>query len=160
MTNQISIIDQLGFADSKTTRSEMASAIVNNVSEGITDPLQVHYHLKCLEDLIKQVTANDTFKDALINEAAKYGKSFEFKSSRMDIKEVGTKYDYTASKDPEWNELNSESEKLKAKIKEREAFLKTVPAKGLDLLDPITGEVNTIYQPVKSSTTSISVTLK
>ena len=46
MTNQISIIDQLGFADSKTTRSEMASAIVNNVSEGITDPLQVHYHLK------------------------------------------------------------------------------------------------------------------
>lgn len=160
MTNQISVIDQLGFADSKATRSEIADTIVNNVTEGITDPLQVHYHLKCLEDLIKQVTVNDTFKDALLTEAAKYGKSFEFKSSRMDIKEVGTKYDFTVCNDPEWIKLNTELEDLKFKVKHRESTLKTLPLSGMDIILSETGEVVTIYPPAKSSTTSISVTLK
>ena len=160
MTNQISVIDQLGFADSKATRSEMAAAIINNVSEGVTDPLQVHYHLKCLEDLIKQVTASDRFRDALITEAVKYGKFFDFKNSRMDVKEVGTKYDFTVCNDPEWNELNGQMEAIKFKMKHREATLKTLPISGMDIVSPETGEVTKIYPPTKSSTTSISVTLK
>jgi hypothetical protein len=41
-----------------------------------------------------------------------------------------------------------------------EDFLKKVPHTGLDIINEFTGEVNKVYPPAKSSTTSVAVSLK
>jgi hypothetical protein len=73
---------------------------------------------------------------------------------------VGTKYDFAHCGDSVIDGLYKEMAELKAKIKEREEFLKSLPPSGLDIVDSATGEVSTILKPIKTSTTSIAVTLK
>ncbi len=40
----------------KVTRQAMAKQVINDLAEGTADPVQIHYNIKCLEDLIKQIT--------------------------------------------------------------------------------------------------------
>ena len=72
---------------------------------------------------------------------------------KISKSEVGVRYDYT--KDGVWNDLNSELEPIKDKIKEREKFLKTLQQKVADI---DTGEI--IEPPVKLSTTALKLSIK
>lgn len=147
------------FELNKSERGEFATQIIERIESGEADPIQVHLQLKCAEDLIKQVNSNDTYKSTLLDAAEKNGKSFTFHNSKFEIKEVGVKYDFEKCNDPEWYELNAKLDALKDEIKAREMFLKTVSQKGLEIVTG-EGEVITIYPPVKTSTTSVAVTLK
>ena len=49
---------------------------------------------------------------------------------------------------------------IEAKIKSIETYHKGLPAIGVQVLNPETGEVETHYPPAKTSTTSVAVTLK
>jgi phenylalanine-4-hydroxylase len=159
MTTTITTLDKLApFAESKQVRQLMVEDILNLIDSGNADPLQVHYHVKALEDLIKQLTTSKQYKDAILNEAHKHGKSFSFQNSKMEVKETGSKYDYSVCNDAVWTELNKEIEKLTEARKYREEFLRSIRTHGLDILDE-DGVVHTIYPPAKSSTTSLTVTL-
>ncbi len=146
------------FETSKTERQEFAQIVLNNAKEGLINPLKLHLQVKCLEDLIKQITSNPDYKELTLDEAYKYGKTFEQYNAKFEIKEMGVKYDYTACGCPIMNDLLSQQEELTKAIKEREKFLKAIPTQGLETL--IEDEVVTLYPPVKTSTTSISVNLK
>ena len=143
----------------KITRQAMARQVIADLSEGTANPVQIHYNIKCLEDLIKQITNDKEYKSIVLFEAEKHGKSFEFKNSKVEIKETAVKYDYSVCNDPEWNKLEAEILALKDKQKERETFLKTIRPHGIEIVDE-NGEVYTLFPPVKTSTTSVAVTLK
>ena len=96
----------------------------------------------------------------LLSQAAKHGKNFDLHNANFRIQEVGTKYDFAHCNDSVINDLYTEMADLKAKIKEREEFLKSLPPSGLDIVDSATGELVTLLKPIKTSTTSIAVTLK
>lgn len=146
------------FETSKTERQEFAQAVINNAREGLLNPLKLHLQVKCLEDLIKQITSNPSYRELTLDEAYKYGKSFEHYNAKFEIKEMGVKYDYSVCNDPIYNELKIELEALQEKIKAREMVLKSISSEGLQTL--IDDEVVTLYPPNKTSTTSISVNLK
>jgi len=146
------------FETSKQERQAFVSDLIAKVDNGLTDPLKVHLQLKCLEDIVKQMTSNVVFKDILLNEASKMGKSFEYQNARFDIKEVGVKYDYSRTGDPIILELLEKQEELDKKVKARQEFLKTIQSEGQEIL--IGDEVIRVFPPSKSSTTSVSVTLK
>lgn len=146
------------FETSKGERQEFAQVVVNNAKEGLINPLKLHLQVKCLEDLIKQITSNPDYKELTLDEAYKYGKTFEQYNAKFEIKEMGVKYDYGACNDPIMNDLLVQQAELEERIKERQKFLKAIPAKGLETL--IEDEVITLYPPAKSSTTTISVNLK
>jgi len=76
--------------------------------------------------------------------------------AKLEAREVGTVYDYTG--DPVWVQLNGEIKGLQSKLKEREAFLKTLK-EPLTTVDHDTGEAITITPPVKRSTTALVITL-
>ena len=148
------------FAVSKANREELAIQIVEAIDAGELNPLDIHYQVKAMEDFIKMLTANSRYKDAVLTEAMKHGKSFQFNGSKMEIKETGVKYDYSKCGDPNWQLLEDQISELKDKQKAVEAHLKVLPAEGIEVLNAESGEVIKMFPPVKTSTTSIAVTLK
>ena len=77
--------------------------------------------------------------------------------AKLAIKEVGTKYQYDQCNDSVWADLKAQAEEITKKLKEREKFLQTLPTDG-SVINPETGEP--IYRAAKTSTTSVTVTLK
>lgn len=149
------------FQTNKEQRQSFVNDLLVKIDAGEVDPLKIHLQLKCMEDIIEQLTVNPTYKNAILEAAEKYGqKTFQFHEAKIDIKEVGVKYDFTKTGDTVWELLDSTSKAAAANLKARQEFLKTVPTKGLQTLDELTGEMITVYPPSKSSTTSIAVSLK
>jgi hypothetical protein len=125
--------------------------LVDEINNGTINPLELARYKKSLEVLFEAI--KEPLRDASLEEAAKYGsKEFDFLGAIYKTAEYGTKYDYEATGDPVWKDLNE-------KKKDRENFLKSLKEKHT-YVDEETGDVITIYPPVKTSTTSVSVTIK
>ena len=145
------------FETSKQERQNFAEQITNNLLEGLADPLKVHLQVKCMEDFIKQITSNSVYKDLIVTEAIKYGKTFEHHNAKFEIKEAGVKYDFQNCNDPILKELEDKFSILDTEVKERQKFLKSIK-ESVEVL--IGDEIVTLYPPVKTSTTSVTVNLK
>ena len=164
MENQIEMSAAEVVALFKTTKAQRISfvnQIIEDVIEGRLNALDIHLQVKCMEDIVKQITSNEAFKDALLDEANKYeGRSFEYQNAKIEKKEVGVKFNYANCSDVVYQLLSQQGDEITAKLKERETFLKGIPSEGIKSVDEETGEEITIYPPSKSSTTSVVVTLK
>jgi len=149
------------FQTDKAEREAFVSELINNINDGGLNPLEVHLQIKCMEDIVKLTTSNTNYKKAIADAAESYGqKTFQFHNSKMEIKEVGVKYDFSQCADPVLDGLLSTQAHIDKEVKQRQDMLKTVPQKGMIVTDELTGETFTVYPPSKSSTTSIAVTLK
>lgn len=130
-----------------TFEDELADAAIRifDIAQGLGIDLEYHIEQKMIYNSTRPY---------------KHGKKFDYRTAKIEEKEVGTKYDWEKCQDTSLNDLLSMQDSLTAKIKERQEFLKTVPEKGLIITDEETGETVTVYRPAKSSTTSVAVTLK
>lgn len=75
--------------------------------------------------------------------------------AKLEARETGTKYDYSG--DPVWRQLNATLAECQQYIKDREAFLKALKKPITEVDDD--GEIITVNPPVKTSTTSLVITL-
>jgi len=149
------------FDTTKEQRRAFVSQVVDNVYEGNTSALQVHYQVKCLEDIIKGITDDKRYKEAVLDDATKHSeKPFDYKHSEVAVREVGTKYDYDSCGDPKYRELKRLFDKAKKDLDERQDYLKTIPAEGVTIVDEETGEICKVHKPIKTSTTSVTIRLK
>lgn len=146
------------FDTTKEQRASFAIDLVNRVKEGEISALKAHLQVKAMEDIIDEVKANTEYKACLLDEANKYGKTFEHLNGKFSVKEVGTKYDYSVCNDAEINDILQQQAEIAEKVKARQKFLQTVPTKGMEIR--LEDELVTIYPPSKSSTTSVTVSLK
>ncbi len=154
------------FDTTKEQRGSFVADLVQRIDDGEIDALKVHSQVKSMEDIIDRLTSDKgkspelakRYKVLLLDAANNYGKSFELHNAKFETKEVGTKYNFDQCGDSELLSAYLERERLDAKIKAREAFLKTVAIEGMDIR--VGDELITVYPPAKSSTTSIAVTLK
>ena len=126
------------------------------ILSGDHNPLDIEIRLKAMEELVKQLRGDTETKAAVIAEAEKYGKSFEYGGCKISIREGGVKYDYAATGDSEWAILEAQAKEIGEKKKMREKFLQSIPPAGT--VSPETGEH--IYPPAKTSQTTVAVTLK
>ena len=126
------------------------------ILSGDHNPLDIEVRLKAMEELVKQLRGDPEVKAAVIAEAEKYGKSFEYMGCKISVREGGVKYDYAGTGDSEWAILDAESKEIAEKKKDREKFLQSIPPEGT--VSPTTGEQ--IFAPAKSSQTTVAVTLK
>ena len=129
--------------------------IKSEILDAGDDPLKVLKQLKMVEKTIAILLKDKDLDNFFIDEAQKYGTSFEHLDTHFDIRETGVKYDYSESNDSVWNYLKEKSDKLSEELKEREQFLRTIPVEGV--ANPDTGEL--IRRPPKSSTTKVAVKL-
>lgn len=147
------------FDTTKQQRFQFVESLVNTLEEGEADPLKVHSIIKSMEDVVKNITSNEKYKNILLESAEKNGKKFQMFNADFSIKEVGVKYDYANCNDTELNELQEQLDELTEKVKARQKFLQTISISGLDIITK-DGEAIKVYPPAKSSTTSVTVTLK
>jgi len=146
------------FDTDKTQRQSFVSSVLTLINAGEINPLDIQLQLKCMEDIIKQLTSNENYRKSLLEEAQKHGKTFEYHGQKVEIKETGVKYNYSQCNDPIYEALSKEEEVIAAGLKGRETLLKTIPSSGLEIRHE--DELITIYPPSKSSTTAIAITLK
>ena len=141
---------------SKASIQYLATKVVDNVC--LTgNIIQLAENLAKMDLLIKEIKDNPNYKDYILNEVSKYGNSHVTASgTKLEVAEVGTKYDYTKSNDPELKELEEQKAIIDFKIKERQTFLKSLK-QPMEVL--FSDELVTLYPPAKTSTTSIKTTI-
>jgi hypothetical protein len=144
----------------KEERTQLVREIFDEVLNGRINPLELHLRLKSAEEVIKQLTGLEPYKAILLDEAQKHGKSFNYQTAKIDIREVGVKYDYSGCGNGALADLYEKQEAINDAIKDLEMYHKQLPTSGISVVIASTGEVETHYPPAKTSTTSVAVTLK
>lgn len=159
MNDQLSTTSVVSLFDTtKDERKHFVSDFLARYYSGDVSPLKAHYAIKCMEEIIKSITADHNYKEILLEEAYKNGKKFEYQNAEVSIKEAGVKYDYSKSGDAQLIELYEKQDELAKKIKQREEFLKNLPEAGLEIL--VGDELVKVYPPSKTSTTTVQFSLK
>jgi hypothetical protein len=160
MINKPDIRDVVFYATevTKETIKEQSFALLKDLDEGHISPLQLASQLKFVEDIITNV--KEELRQRVCAEQSKYGKErMTYKGAAFDIKEAGVKYDYSHCDDTIWNDLKQQLDDINDKMKEREAFLKTLKER-FTYIDAGTGEIITLYPPQKKSTTTYAISWK
>lgn len=154
MESAISIFRKL--PETKSQIKKYSQLIRESVLNGEVDPLDFAAQVSALEQLFKNLKADHLIKDVVLQEAEKYGKSFEKGNAKFQIKEMGVRFDYSNCEDVEWETICSEVNKWTEKKKSRENFLR-----GIEPNAEVYGSDGTqLKPPVKTSTTSVAVILK
>lgn len=140
---------------SKAQINHLVHLISESVKEGGKDIKSLLAIASKYQLLFSELEKN--LKEGAVDELLKYDKSrFEIHNVEMQVAEVGTKYDFSATK--QWRNLQEQIDELKEKQKEVEKFCKSIKNKTITV-DEETGESFEFYPPAKSSTTSIKKTI-
>lgn len=144
---------------SKTEQTELAKNFALLLIEGEVSPLEAAAKLRSMKEVIELTLKDKEVNEIIISEIGKYGKG-ETPSAfgaKFQVKETGVKYDFSQCNDPIWNQLKAEADAISEKMKEREAYLKVIKERKTEI-DNETGEVYEILPPLRTSTTSYSIT--
>ena len=143
----------------KKEMERFINLLVDEICSGQNEPLQVLVRLKYAEKVIAETLKNERVDAIMIEEYAKYGKDEKVVIQGAELKqmETGVKYDYEASGDPVWMNLDKQITELTEKRKHREKMLQNL-SYDQGIVDPESGAF--INRPPKSSKTKISVTIK
>jgi len=144
----------------KEERTAVVREIFQELLEGRINPMELHMRMKCIEEVVKQLTSMPAYKAIILEDAEKHGKSFQYHNAKVDIREMGIKYDYTGCGNGSLADLYEKQEAINDAIKDIEMYHKQLPTSGIQVVIQSTGEVETHYPPAKTSTTSVAVTLK
>lgn len=143
----------------KDVISAYAKELIDSIYEGNVNALDIAVRVKFMEDVITSI--KDKLRDSVIEQCSKYqkGEDIVHYNGEFAIKEAGVKYDYTNCNDPELNDIVKEIERLTELRKEREKFLRAIKT-SITTCCELTGEVITLFPPIKSSTTTYSIKWK
>ena len=123
--------------------NQFSDLLKREMLSGEVNPLEVQLLFKAMTETIEKTLKDKYVKQAVLDEADKYPeKTFDYKGITV-TKSSKTVYDYSECGDQVYNDMVAEMEKLKERIKAREAMIKTG-------VNTDTGET---YNPPKSSTT-------
>lgn len=142
-----------------TSVAEMVANAKEVVLSGDIDPITAFVNIQKMAKAIETYSKDKDIRRVTLDALQLYGqKSVTKGDATLEITETGTRYDYSTTGDARIAELYELKKALDADIKEREQYLKSLPSSGVQVVDPDSGEVATLYPPVKTSTTWIRTT--
>jgi hypothetical protein len=144
----------------KEERTQVVREIFDELLNGRINPMELHIRMKCIEEVVKQLTSMPAYKAIVLDDAEKHGKSFQYHNAKVEVKEMGHKYDYSGCGNGALADLYEKQDAINDAIKDLEMYHKQLPTSGISVVIQSTGEVETHYPPAKTSTTSVAVTLK
>lgn len=113
-----------------------------------------------MEYFIKLVRDNKDYVEEVRSEVQKFGKEYQSPTgTKIELAETGTKYDYTHCGCSELLELEDIQDQVESKIKSVKDFLKGLPDEGKMVMNSTTGELEMVFPPIKTSTSSFKTTL-
>ena len=141
----------------RAEQSRWAAELARPLVEGEVNPLEFIVKLKGLQQALSIVEKDRDVRDVVLTEIYKHGKQATWSGATIATRETGVRYDYTACGDPVYDDLARQREELDKRLKEREAFLRTVPD-GTTLVWDETGEVVALHPPVRVGAESYAIT--
>jgi hypothetical protein len=158
--NQLSETATGALAQMPSTATEVAKfskLLIQSVKSGDVNPIQLIVQLHALTKVYEEV--REEIEENVLKEAEKFPeKVIERFGARIEKSEVGTRYNYCASKDIEWERLDSEFKTIERKRKEREEFLRAL-REPMTAVNEETGEVYKIMPPFKTSKSGFKIYL-
>lgn len=154
--NTLSVINLL--PSGKEQLATFVRSIKSEILSGDKEVLPILIQLKMAEKTIAEILKDEEIDAKFLNERQQYSDKEEVKINGAEIRigETGVKYQYAASGDINWIDLDKQIAELTEKRKQREKFLISLPAEGT--VDPVTGLY--ITRPPKSSKTKCIVTIR
>lgn len=143
---------------SKADIEDFSNKILDVLESGTQNPLDILLRFKAFERVFEKIKPKLT--ELSLIEASKYKeKVIEYDGAELSVSEAGVSYSYEDCGDSRWESLNQQLTSIKADIKKREDFLKNIVGHET-VVNEDTAEIQTIFPPIKKSTTTIKVTIK
>ena len=121
----------------KSMQKKIIGDIIEKVLNGEVDPLKLDIWLKAHEDIIKAIRKNEAIKEITLDEARKYGITFDVFGATVTIT---NRKKWTYYNDAELEGLEEKAESLNKKIKSRQRKLQVARQSIHGLDDPETGK--------------------
>ena len=142
----------------KENQREAVNTLVKNIKDGEVDPITAYTTIKALYECLGLFLKDKDVVDSTVAACEKFGKEgASYNGASLVVTEASVRYDFSICGDSKWKELAAQKAEIDTKIKAREAFLKAVPAKQT-IVNEETGEIDIIYPPAKTSSTTVKVT--
>lgn len=136
--------------------AKFVTILRNALESGDINPLSFAIQMKAMEEVAERLRKDPFIQDIIIEELEKYGKETVYNGVKFNIRENGTRYDFTACEDSVYEDLKYKVDILTKELKDRENWLKGIKP-GYPAVDKETGEI--INPPTKKSTTGVVITL-
>lgn len=135
----------------KAAIKEKADMMMDLIDEGHYNVLTLAVRLKYFKDMAAAI--EERMRRYVLDDLGKYPKGQEIvhHNALFTAKDAGVRYDFTGCGDPQWDDLNDSLNSIKAKMKEREKLLRSIKG-SMTIVDEATGEVCTVYEPVRTAT--------
>ena len=142
----------LGKKGVEALAKEDAATIIANDNY---DLLKIYIEFKRYDTYLKILT-KEIQEETIARAADQDLEHFKFGSAKLIVSQR-RKYDY--SKDSLWSDVNQEMDELKQLRKAREQLLKKIEGEFADIIDEETGEVERVFAPEISYSSSLTVRL-
>ena len=144
----------------KNAVTETAERLITLMESGKTSAIKTLTELDFINQVVTKVVARA--RELAVDELSSYGaeasQGVTIHGVSLKIIEAGTKYDFAACNHPEWAQIVAQETALAERRKEIETMLKTLKT-GQTIVNEYTGEISRITPPVKSSKTTVQVTI-
>jgi prefoldin subunit 5 len=142
----------------KTNVKTLAEQMISDIESGQTNLFETASKIEFMIQTLDQVMTS--VREQLVDELHKYGNESKVgvktNGVTFKLKETGVKYDY--SNTSLWVAKKQAIDELTNDLKSLESTLKSVQTK-MTTVDEQTGEIMEFWQPIKSSKTSVEITL-
>ena len=150
------IISLLKFSPRGEKLFGMADKISVHVLDGHEDALQLLVGIKAVQKLLDAIT--ERIEESALNEALLEAKRFDKFGAKIEVREVGARYNFDGCNDPVLARLTEAKKQWSDLEKDRQNLLKTLRGK-TEMLDTETGEIIHVIPPIKTSKTGVVITL-
>lgn len=150
------LISLLKFSPRGGEISNAADVIATEVIDGHEDALQLLVGIKAVQKLLDAIS--ERIEESALNEALLESKRFEKFGAKIEVREVGTRYNFDGCNDPVLARLTEAKKQWADLEKDRQTLLKTLRGK-TEMLDTETGEIIHVIPPIKTSKTGVVITL-
>ena len=150
------IISLLKFSPRGEKLFGMADKISVHVLDGHEDALQLLVGIKAVQKLFDAII--ERIEESALNEALLEAKRFEKFGAKIEVREVGARYNFDSCQDPVLARLTEAKKQWSDLEKDRQNLLKTLRGK-TEMLDTETGEIIHVIPPIKTSKTGVVITL-
>ena len=138
----------------KAELQDYCSIVKSAALSGNDDIIEVAKKVNIMGRIVDFFEKDPDIQSTLLSEAEKYGKG---ERNDLQIKEVGTKYDFLSCGHSKYNRLYEKKKQIEAEMKEIEATLKL---RDITEVDTDTGELIESKKATKTSTTKVIITIK
>ena len=143
---------------SKTLVKQTAQSLIDEAQSGNIDTLSTLAHIEFMSQVIEM--AKEELRQRAVNELDAYGAEAKIGVVKHGVtfqqKEVGVRYNFENT--TAWNEIKAKEDAIASERKALEEQLKVLKSKQT-ILDETTGELIEMNPPIKTSKTSVAITL-